>query len=68
MMFRRPMVVRHGPGLLGERPPAPVATPPPTVSSEERITQLQELGELKASGVLTDEEFQREKRRVLGAV
>ncbi len=62
MMFRRPVVVRRGPGLLGaedERQSQPM-------SSAERITQLQELGQLKASGVLTDEEFLREKQRVLG--
>lgn len=43
-------------------PPAPAAAP---ATSEERIAQLQELGKLKASGVLTDEEFQREKQRIL---
>jgi Short C-terminal domain len=61
-MSRRPLVVRRGPGLL--RPDA-FFVPAPPVSSEERIAQLQELGRLKASGVLTDEEFQREKQRLL---
>jgi hypothetical protein len=30
-----------------------------------RLARLKELGELKASGVLTDEEFTREKARIL---
>jgi hypothetical protein len=46
--------------------PYPLA-PPPATSTDDRVRQLQRLGELKASGVLTDEEFQREKRRVLAA-
>ncbi|MBN0044529.1 SHOCT domain-containing protein [Streptomyces actuosus] len=32
----------------------------------DRIAQLKELSELKAQGVLTDEEFEAQKRRVLG--
>jgi hypothetical protein len=45
------------------------AEPPPTPrdSSGEVIQQLRELGELKAQGVLTDEEFAAQKRRILGA-
>lgn len=103
MLFRRRMVVRRGPGLLGAaavgagayavgrsaadraaqdrehdaqvadlqaqqaqqaqvRQTAPGQAP---ASSEERIARLQELSKLKASGVLTDEEFQREKERIL---
>lgn len=47
---------------------ATVAAPPPsTAAGDERIRQLRELGELKASGVLSDEEFQREKARILGS-
>ncbi|HYW24918.1 MAG TPA: SHOCT domain-containing protein [Terriglobales bacterium] len=47
----------------------PVATQPPAappeMTSDDRLRQLRELGELKSSGVLTDEEFQREKARLL---
>jgi len=70
-MYRRPVVVRRGPGLLSAvavgADPQRRARPAPALSSEDRIGQLQDLGELKASGVLTDDEFLREKRRVLGA-
>jgi hypothetical protein len=45
-------------------PPPPAA--PAEMTSDDRLRQLRELGELKSSGVLTDEEFQREKARLLG--
>jgi hypothetical protein len=36
--------------------------PPP---GEDRLEQLEKLGQLKASGVLTEQEFQAEKARLL---
>ena len=42
-------------------PPAPAAS-----SGEDRLAQLKELGELKAQGILTEEEFAAEKARILG--
>lgn len=49
-------------------PPPPAPSTPPTVADDmsSKIDQLKELGELKAQGVLTDEEFEAQKRRVLG--
>ncbi len=35
--------------------------------STEAMTRLRELGELHESGVLTDEEFESEKAKVLGS-
>jgi hypothetical protein len=98
-MFRRPVVMRRGPGLLGavalggvaytagragaaaaaqqaaDPPPQPQqvyaaaapdqAPPPEAPSNADRIAQLQDLGKLRDSGVLTPEEFEREKQRVL---
>jgi hypothetical protein len=55
-----------------EQAPPPAAPPPAAPaapaapSGESRIDQLRELGELKASGVLTDQEFEAEKARILG--
>jgi hypothetical protein len=47
-------------------PSAPAASPPATGgSSADRLQQLKTLGELKASGVLTDAEFEAEKQRIL---
>jgi len=46
--------------------PAPVApVPAPAAAPTDRIAALQQLGELHASGVLTDAEFEAEKARVL---
>jgi hypothetical protein len=45
--------------------PAQPAAPAPAPAAPDRIAQLKQLGELKAQGVLTDEEFAAEKARVL---
>ncbi len=43
-----------------EAPPAPASA-----GGADRIEQLKQLGALKEQGVLTDEEFAREKARIL---
>jgi outer membrane murein-binding lipoprotein Lpp len=45
------------------QPPAPAPAP----AQPDRIAQLKELGELKAAGVLTEEEFQAEKAKILNS-
>jgi hypothetical protein len=45
------------------------AEPPPQgapSAGEDRIEKLKQLGELKAQGVLTEQEFDAEKARILG--
>jgi hypothetical protein len=51
-----------------QEPPRPPAPQPaaPAPAPPDRITQLKQLGELKAQGILTDEEFAAEKARILG--
>jgi hypothetical protein len=49
-----------------EPAPPPSPAPPGGASSEGTIAQLKELGELKASGVLTQEEFDAQKAKILG--
>jgi len=44
---------------------APPARAASASSGESRMDQLKALGELKAQGVLTDEEFEAEKARIL---
>ena len=44
--------------------PAPQAPPPDEMSSN--IDKLKELGEWKARGVLTEAEFEAQKRKILG--
>jgi hypothetical protein len=41
--------------------------PPPSAASgtDDRLAQLRELGELRASGVLTDAEFEAQKAKIL---
>jgi hypothetical protein len=58
-------------GYEEEAPPpqqaVPYAPPPPAqTTGASQIEQLQQLGELHSSGVLTDEEFAAEKAKVLG--
>jgi hypothetical protein len=49
--------------------PAPVAAAPaaPAAGGQSMIDQLKELGELKAQGILTDEEFATQKAKLLNA-
>ncbi|GAA1881392.1 hypothetical protein GCM10009836_73310 [Pseudonocardia ailaonensis] len=44
--------------------PAPLAAPPPQDDVLDRLTRL---GELRAAGVLTEDEFTAQKARILGA-
>lgn len=46
-------------------PPQPVYQEPAAADETDRLTQLQKLGELRTSGVLTDEEFALQKARIL---
>lgn len=39
----------------------------PGAGSEDRLAQLKQLGDLKAQGILTEEEFAAEKARILGS-
>ena len=54
-------------------PPPPTARPAPgsaadaTVNADEVADQLERLAGLHDRGILTDEEFQREKDKILGA-
>jgi len=47
---------------------APVAAAPaaPAAGGQSTIDQLKELGELKAQGILTEEEFAAQKAKLLG--
>ena len=45
-------------------PPPPAAAP---AAAPDTLTQLRQLGELKAQGVLTEEEFAAQKAKILAA-
>jgi len=47
-----------------EPAPAPVAAPAPPAA--DPVTELRELAKLRDEGILTDEEFAEQKRKILG--
>lgn len=49
-----------------QQAPPPQAAPAPAGGSST-IDQLKELGELKAQGILTEEEFAAQKAKILGS-
>jgi hypothetical protein len=50
-------------------PPPAYAPPPPPPPSDmnDKIAQLQQLGQLHEQGILTDEEFYAQKTKILGS-
>jgi hypothetical protein len=46
--------------------PPPAAAPPPAGNYDQVLAQLKDLGDLKAQGVLSEAEFEAQKRRILG--
>jgi hypothetical protein len=57
----------------GYPPPQQYAPPPPAYegpgpdSQEDKIEALRQLGSLHNDGILTDQEFEAEKRKILGS-
>ncbi len=50
-----------------QAPPPPPAPPPPApAAGGDLVSQLKQLGDLKSSGVLSDEEFEAAKAKLLG--
>ena len=52
--------------MIAAQQQAPAQQQPAAASREDTIEQLKKLGELRDSGILTEEEFQKEKRKILG--
>jgi Short C-terminal domain len=52
-----------------EEPAQPVYAPPPAAAppEDDPVARLRELAALRDDGILTDEEFAAEKRKILGA-
>ena len=46
-------------------PPAPAPAPAPAAPPVDTVAQLRELAQLRDDGILTDEEFSAQKRRLL---
>jgi hypothetical protein len=53
-----------------QQAPPPQAAPPPAAAPAEtmddKLEQLERLGQLKAQGILTEEEFEQQKAAILG--
>jgi hypothetical protein len=45
----------------------PASAPPPASTMDDKLDQLKQLGELKTQGVLTEQEFEAQKTRILGS-
>jgi putative oligomerization/nucleic acid binding protein len=50
-----------------QAPPPQAAPAAPAAGGSSTIEQLKELGELKAQGILTEEEFAAQKAKILGS-
>ena len=63
----------HEPEQQQQQPPPPQYAPPPpppapaSTGMDDKLAQLQQLGELKAQGVLNDLEFEQQKARILAS-
>lgn len=44
----------------------PPAAPPPGDDMDAKLSQLKQLGDLKSQGVITEAEFEDQKRKILG--
>jgi putative oligomerization/nucleic acid binding protein len=50
-----------------QQAPPPAAPAPAPPSMDDKLEQLKQLGELKTQGVLTEDEFEAQKSRILSA-
>lgn len=55
----------EAPAAPAPAPPVAAPAPPPTMSTDDKIAKIKELGALKDAGLLTDAEFAVEKGKVL---
>jgi hypothetical protein len=62
--YQQPVQVAAAPVAGGAAYPIP--TPEPAGGGEDTLAQLERLGQLKAQGILTEEEFAAQKAKVLG--
>lgn len=60
--YSRPPRYAQQPQYYQQPAPAPAPVPNP---ADDRIAKLKSLGDLKAQGILTDDEFARAKARIL---
>jgi len=66
-MMRRRMVARTAVVVSKQLAPHPSPAPPAAEPAFDTIEQLKELGELREQGILSEEEFTAEKKKLLGS-
>ena len=47
-------------------PPPPAVAPPPAAAEPEYAAEIEKLADLKAKGIITEEEFDAKKKQILG--
>jgi predicted Zn-dependent peptidase len=47
-------------------PPPPAAAPAPAAAEPEYAAEIEKLANLKAKGIITEEEFDAKKKQILG--
>lgn len=62
----RPKPAATAPAATMTAPPPPPAPPSPTNEAEDNIRKIRELAEMKAQNIITEEEFQAMKKRIIG--
>lgn len=62
-----PQYQQPAPADVQQSQPAPPATPVPADNMSDKLAQLQQLGELKSQGILTDAEFEAQKSKILAS-
>jgi hypothetical protein len=63
----QPAYERQPAGYAEQAPAEPAPQSPAGGSTDDRLAQLKQLGELRSTGVLTEEEFQQQKSRILNS-
>jgi hypothetical protein len=64
-VHRRVSERQQGTWATSTNAPPPTSFTPPAEQRATMIAQLRELGELRTAGVLTDEEFEKQKAKIL---
>ncbi len=62
----QPAPAEPAPAPVPVAPTEPAAVAPAADNMTDKLTQLTQLGELKTQGILTDEEFEAQKKKILG--
>jgi Short C-terminal domain len=63
---RRQMAMYGGQDETGYDEPAPAPAAPAPPAQPDYAEELQKLAELKAAGIINDEEFEAKKKQILG--